>query len=81
MLLVKLPAPDPSVVLVLNATVGAADVLQQTPRAVIVEPPSEVVTPPDTAVVELIAVIAFVTRTGTVGVVTGAEVVNVTWFP
>ena len=81
MLLVKFPGPVPSDVFVLNEVVGADVVPQQTPRALIVEPPSEVVTPPDTAVVELIAVIAFVTRTGTVGVVTGAEVVNVTWFP
>jgi hypothetical protein len=46
-----------------------------------VDPPSEVVTPPDTAVVEVIEVIAFVKRTGTVGVVTCAEVVKVTSFP
>jgi hypothetical protein len=80
-LLVKLPGPVPSDVLVLNETVGPEEVLQQTPRADIVEPPSDVVTPPDTAVVEPIAVIAFVTSAGTVGVVTGAEVVNVTSFP
>jgi len=80
-LLVKLPVPVPSDVLVLNEIVGPEEVLQQTPRAVIVEPPSEVVTPPDTAVVEPIEAIAFVKSTGTVGVVTTAEEVNVTSFP
>jgi len=80
-LLVKLPGPLLSDVLVVEETVGPEEVLQQTPRAVIVEPPSEVIAPPDTAVAEPIKEIAFVNKTGTVGVVTGAEVVNVTSFP
>ena len=80
-LLVKAPVPVPLDVLVLNDMVGPEEVPQHTPLAVIVEPPSEVVTPPETAVVEPIEVIALVNRTGTVGVVTGAEVVNVTSFP
>ena len=81
MLLVKLPAPVPSDVLVLNEIVGPEPVLQQIPRDIMVEPPSEVVTPHETAVEEPIEAIALVKRTGTVGVVTGAEVVNVTSFP
>ena len=80
-LLVKLPVPVPSDVLVLNEIVGPEEVLQQTPRAVIVEPPSEVVTPPDTAVVEPIEAIAFVKSTGTVGVVTYATVTHLLKSP
>ena len=80
-LLVKLPTPLPSDVLVVNDVVGPEEVLQQIPRAVIVEPPSEVVMPPDTAVVEPIEVMAFVNRVGTTGVVTTAKVVNVTSLP
>ena len=80
-LLVKLPVPVPSDVLVLNATVAPELVLQQTPRAVMADPPSEVVTPPETADVVPIDVITLVKSTGTVGVVTGAEVVNETSFP
>ena len=80
-LLVKLPVPVPFVVLVLNEIVGPTDVPQQTPLAVMVDPPSEVVTPPETAVLEPIKVMEFVKRTGIVGVVTMAEEVNVTSFP
>ena len=47
-LLVKLPAPGPSVV-ILFAVVGFFDVLQHTPRAVTVEPPSLVILPPPVA--------------------------------
>ena len=49
--LVKFPIPVPSDVLVLKATVGAVPVLQQTPRAVIGAPPSEVTDAPVSAVV------------------------------
>ena len=48
MLLVKIPVPVPSEVL-LFAIVGVCDVLQQTPRAVIGEPPLLEMLPPDTA--------------------------------
>ena len=41
-------------------------VLQQTPRAVTAEPPSEVIFPPDTALVVPMIVIAVVDRVGTV---------------
>ncbi len=47
MLLVKVPSPDPSVVLVVKAIVGLAEVLQHTPLAVIeVSDPEEVTVPP-----------------------------------
>lgn len=52
MALVKVPMPVPSVVLVERETVGLAVVPQQTPRAVIGEPPSSVMVPPLVAVVE-----------------------------
>ena len=51
MLLVKVPSPDPSVVLVGKAIVGLAEVLQQTPLAVTDAPPSDVTLPPLEAVV------------------------------
>ena len=51
MLLVNDPLPVPSTVLVVNAIVGLAVVLQQIPLAVMVAPPSEVMFPPDVAVV------------------------------
>ena len=47
MLLVKLPAPVPFVVFEL-LVVGLVDVLQQTPLAVTVAPPSEAIFPPQT---------------------------------
>ena len=61
--LVKTPVPIPSVVWLL-ATVGFADVLQQTPRAVTAPPPSDVTLPPPAAV-------AAVTDDGTVVVTVG----------
>ena len=73
-LLVKLPVPVPSDVLVLNAVVAPEVVLQQTPRAVTAEPPSVVIFPPETAVVELIEEIAVVVNAG---MVASAVVVNV----
>ena len=51
----KLPGPVPSVVL-LAAVVGPVLMLQQTPRAVTSEPPSEVTFPPVAAVVAVILV-------------------------
>jgi hypothetical protein len=62
--LVKLPAPAPSVVL-LSATVGVKFVLQHTPRAVTVAPPSDVIVPPHCAVVGVIALTAPVVTEGT----------------
>jgi hypothetical protein len=66
--LVNAPVPEPSVVW-LSATVGLAEVLQQTPRAVTVAPPSEVTLPPPDAVVEVIEVIVAVVTVGVVKVV------------
>ena len=65
--LVKLPVPEPSVVLVLNEIVGFVDVLQQTPREVTDAPPSLVILPPLVAVVCVIVVTAVVERVGTTG--------------
>ncbi|OQA85061.1 MAG: hypothetical protein BWY27_01360 [Bacteroidetes bacterium ADurb.Bin234] len=64
--LVKLPAPVPSEVL-LSAIVGVSLVLQHTPRAVTVAPPSELITPPLVAVVLVTAVASLVLTTGIVG--------------
>ena len=62
-LLVKLPAPVPSSVL-LSSIVGFSFVLQQTPCTVIGAPPSEVMLPPLFAVVCVMSVIAVVDNTG-----------------
>jgi hypothetical protein len=72
--LVKLPVPVPSLVL-LSAVVGLGLVLQQTPRAVTVAPPSSVTFPPESAVVEVMLEIAVVVMVGTV------SVVNSCWSP
>jgi hypothetical protein len=56
----------PSVVL-LSATVGVEFVLQQTPRAVMDAPPSEIILPPHSAVVSVIPLIVDVVTMGTVG--------------
>ena len=61
--LVKLPVPVPSVV-VSSATVGVGLVLQHTPRAVTVAPPSDVMVPPLCAVVCDIALTSAVVKTG-----------------
>ena len=76
MLLVNVPVPVPSTVLVVNAIVGLALVLQQIPLAVMVAPPSEVMFPPDVAVVVVMLLIVFVV---TVGIV--VNVVNVCCVP
>ena len=60
MLLVNIPVPLPSVVLVDKAMVGFAAVLQHTPRAVTVVPPSAVTLPPLVAVVIVIPVASVV---------------------
>ena len=64
MLLMKAPVPVPSDVLLL-LIVGLADVDQQTPLAVIETPPSDVIFPPETAVVDVREVIAVVDKAGT----------------
>jgi len=77
MLLVNVPVPVPSVVW-LPVVVGFVEVLQHTPRAVTVAPPSEVTLPPLVAVVWVISLAAVVV---TVGATMVAEVVNVISFP
>ena len=62
--LVKLPVPLPSVVL-LSEVVGLADVLQQTPRAVTVAPPSDVTFPPLDALFVVIKETVVVVTVGT----------------
>lgn len=59
------PVPVPSEV-VLLLVVGLADVLQQTPRAVMEAPPSAVTFPPLEAVVPVTADAAVVVTVGTV---------------
>jgi hypothetical protein len=75
-LLVKVPVPVPSVVLE-SVMVGFAAVAQQVPLAVIVPPPSEMIFPPETAVVKVIEETTVVVRVAT----TIRVVVNVTSFP
>ena len=75
-LLMKLPVPVESVVKEL-VVVGVEVVAQQTPLAVMAPFPSEVIFPPETAVVKVIEeTIVVVTVGTTIGVV-----VNVTSFP
>ena len=63
MLLEKIPMPVPSDVL-LSVMVGIDPVLQQTPRAITVAPPSEVILPPLIAVVIAISITSDVVNTG-----------------
>ena len=77
MLLVNVPVPAPSIVLVVNAVVGLAVVLQQIPLIVMVAPPSEVMLPPDVAVEVVILLNAFVVS---VAIIAG-NVVNVCCVP
>jgi hypothetical protein len=73
--LMKLPLPAPSNVL-LSATVGFSDVLQQIPLEEIVAPPVEVMVPPEVAEFVAMAVIdAVVSVAGT------DVVVKVSSFP
>jgi len=71
----KVPAPVPSVVLLL-LVVGLADVLQQTPLAVTEAPPSAVTFPPLMAVDVVTFDAAVVVTVGAV-----AEVVKLTSLP
>ena len=75
MLLVKLPVPVPSEVL-LSDVVGSTDVLQQTPRAVTAAPPSDVISPPLDAPVAVREDTAVVVTVG----IANATVVNSTSF-
>ena len=77
MLLVKLPVPVPSTVLVVNAIVGFWLVLQTTPLAVIEAPPSEVILPPLLAVVEVIDETVVVVMVAN----TTAAVEKLNWLP
>jgi hypothetical protein len=63
--LVNEPAPVPSLVLLFRVVGEVEDVLQQTPRAVIVVPPSFVTTPPLIALVAVIEVVEVVLNSGT----------------
>ena len=63
--LVKLPVPEPSIVLLL-AVVGFCEVLQHTPRAVTDELPSDVTLPPPVAELAVTPVIASVVTVGAV---------------
>ena len=65
-LLVKIPAPIPSVVFVDEEIVGLAFVLQQTPLAVMLAPPSLDIFPPEIAVVFVIDDIGVVVNVGKV---------------
>ena len=71
--------PVPLIVLVDKAMVGFAVVLQHTPRAVTVVPPSLVTLPPLSAVVMVIAVAAVVVTVG--NAVDVLVVVKVIWLP
>ena len=78
MLLVKVVVPVPSEVKFPAPKTGLALVLQQTPFAVIGDPPSEVIVPP------LVALFAEVTVTALVDATTGAVgaiVVKLRTFP
>ena len=69
MVLVNMPVPLPSVVLVAKAMVGLAVVLQQTPRAVTFAPPLLVMFPPLVAVVAVIDVTGALVRVGNVATI------------
>ena len=70
--LVNTPVPVPSVVL-LSAVVGLPAVLQQTPRAVTADPPSELTFPPPEAVVAVMPVTDAVVTIGAAVVVVKPE--------
>lgn len=74
MLLVKVPAPLPSVVFVAIAVVGLGVVLQQMPRTVTVAPPSSVILPPLAAVVFVTDVAAVVVMVGKEATIFGADI-------
>ena len=63
----KDPMPVPLLVLVDKDTVGNELLDHTTPLALTVAPPSEVIFPPEDEVLEVIELIAVVTKEGTVG--------------
>ena len=67
-LLMNDPVPEPSIVFEF-AVVGEGEVFQHTPRDVTAASPSNVIFPPDTAVVVNIEVTVAVLRVGTTGIV------------
>ena len=69
----KLPDPEPSVVLLL-LTDGPVAVFQHTPRAVTVDPQSELIFPPEVAVVAIIDDTAVVVIEERHGVLKGTSV-------
>ena len=75
-LLLKLPAPVPSLVLVLSAVVGFCEVPHTTPLAVTAAPPSELMFPPPVAPLPVIPLTAVVVSVGVVAVV-----VKDIWLP
>ena len=82
MLLVNEPVPVPSVVCA-SATVGFWEVLQQTPRAATVAPPSAVTLPPQVAEVVAMLVTLLVITVGAKGLtvtVLEAEAVQPYWL-
>jgi hypothetical protein len=74
----KVPIPEPSVVLVVNVIVGFVLVDHTTPLVVTAAPPSELTFPPDVAVV---VVTELADRVLIVGRNTGVLVVNDISFP
>ena len=75
---VKLPVPEPSLVFVLKEIVGFVLVDHTTPLAVTVAPPSELIFPPDVA---LVVVMELADTVLNVGSTTGVLVVKVISFP
>ena len=71
--LVNVPVPVPSLVLVVSAVVGLALVPQHTPRAVTVLPPWSVILPPEVAVVVVMTDASLVERVGNWSFIQRAE--------
>ena len=74
----KLPVPEPSLVFVLKEIVGFVLVDHTTPLEVTAEPPSELIFPPEVALVVVMELADIVLN---VGSTTGVLVVKVISFP
>ena len=74
----KLPVPEPSLVFVLKEIVGFVLVDHTTPLTVTVAPPSELILPPEVA---LVVVMELADTVLNVGRTTGVLVVKVISFP